>query len=139
MQPSLIHETIADAMREVIQAGGGFKKVGGRMRPEMAEDHAATWLRDCCNDGRRERLSPEQLCLLRRIGREVGCHALATFEARDAGYADPQPIEPADERAQLQRDYIAAARDLARMAERIERLAVPTAVPCPPSQTIRRA
>lgn len=139
MQPSLIHETIADALREVIQAGGGFKTVAVRIRPDLPADHAAGWLRDCCNEGRRERLSPEQLCLLRRIGREVGCHALATFEARDAGYADPQPIEPADERAQLQRDYIEAARQMARMAERIERLAVPTAVPCPPSQTIRRA
>lgn len=45
--------------------------------------------------------------------------------AGDAGYSEPQPTEPDDERGRLQREYIEAAKSMQRMAERIERLSQP--------------
>lgn len=56
MQMQLIHETINDALREVIQAAGGYKKVGAMMFPDIPADHAAGKVRDCLNSERRERL-----------------------------------------------------------------------------------
>lgn len=122
MQLGLMHETISDALRELVQSSGGYKAVGIKLWPDQPADHAAGKLRDCLNPDRRERLTPEQVCYLLRLGREAGCHAAITFMARDAGYADPQPVEPEDERAKLQREYVEAAKAMQRMAERIERL-----------------
>lgn len=134
MTPALFHETIEDAIREVIMAAGGFKEVGNRIRPDLVPDRAASWLRDCVNDDRRQHIDPHQLALLRRIGREANCHALATWEARDAGYTDPLPIEPLAERDRLQRDFIAAAHAVQEIAARLDRMASPSVVPMPPSQ-----
>lgn len=44
------------------------------------------------------------------------------FLAASLGYAPPVPIEPEDSRAQLQRQFIAATAELAKMAHRIEAL-----------------
>jgi hypothetical protein len=49
------HETISDALREIIQTVGGYKQVGAAMWPEMPADHAAGKLRDMLNPERRER------------------------------------------------------------------------------------
>jgi len=47
--------------------------------------------------------------------------SLLLFLAREAGYADPQPVEPEDERAKLQREYIEATKAMQRLAGRMER------------------
>jgi hypothetical protein len=44
---------------------------------------------------------------------------MATYELRAAGYADPQPIEPEDERARLQREYVAAVRTLTALTQKL--------------------
>lgn len=120
MQMSLHHESITDALREVVQAAGGAKKVGGMMFPDMPIDHAAGRIRDCLNADRRERFTPDQVMMLIKLGRQVGCHAVMVFISHDAGYADPQPIEPEDEVARLQRDFVEASKALMTMAAKIE-------------------
>ena len=121
-----MHETLSDALREVITAAGGFKTVGALLFPDAPVDQAAGRLRDRLNDERREFLHPEQLTYLIRLGRRVGCHALLNFMARDAGYAEPTPIEPEDEIARLQREFVAATRALGAMATRIETISART-------------
>lgn len=61
-QPALFHESIIDALRELVQGLGGTKAVGARMRPEMPVDHAGRWLSDCLNDARREHLPSRSCC-----------------------------------------------------------------------------
>lgn len=125
MTPSLFHESLADALRECITVCGGLKIVGAMLWPEKGPDIAGRLLADCLNDAKREKLSPEQVLLILRLAREKGCHAGMTFIARELGYADPQPIEPEDEKAKLQREYIEAARAMAKIADRIERVSTP--------------
>lgn len=120
MQLSLHHESITDALREVIQAAGGAKVVGSKMFPDMTIDHAASRVRDCLNHDRRERFTPEQVLMLLRMGHQVGCHAAMSFMAREAGYSDPQPVEPEDEVARLQREYVEATKALLHMANKID-------------------
>lgn len=123
MTPSLFHETLADALRDCIMACGGSKCVGAKLWPEKDPDAAGKLLNDCLNDAKREKLSPEQVLLVLRMARAKGCHAGMQFISRDLGYADPQPIEPEDERAKLQRQFIEASRNMQALAERIQALA----------------
>lgn len=122
-QPALFHESINDALRELVASMGGTKLVGSRMRPELPADHAGRWLNDCLNESRREHLTPEQVMWLLREGRQIGAHGAMGWIAGEAGYTAPQPLEPDDERSQLQREYIEAAKHMAKVAERIERVA----------------
>lgn len=125
-QYALIHESITDALREIVQALGGTKTVGVLMRPEKSADEAGKWVKDCLNPERRESFHPEQLVWLLREARRVGCHAAMTYLARECGYADPQPIDPVDERAALQRAFVDAVAQQKRLLERLERLEAQT-------------
>lgn len=126
-QQALFHESINDALKAAVAAMGGTKAVGAKMRPEMSPDHAGRWLADCLNGDRREHLSPERVVWLLREARVAGVHDAMTYLAGECGYA-VQPVEPEDERAKLQRDYIEAARSMAKMAARIERMSEGTIV-----------
>lgn len=117
---ALFHESLADALRECVNACGGTKKVGHILWPDKEPDVA-----DCLNEAKREKLSPEQVLWLLRKARAAGCHAGMVFLARELGYSDPQPIEPEDERAKLQREFIESTRHLSRLASRIEELGRP--------------
>ena len=120
-QDALFYESLADALRAVVQAMGGAKPVGSKLWPEKTPDAAARQLNDCLNESRPEKLSPEQVLWLLAAGRQVGCHAAMNYLAREAGYSDPLPVEPEDERARLQREYIEATKALQAIAGRIER------------------
>lgn len=120
-QPALFHESINDALRELVASMGGTKLVGSRLRPELPADHAGRWLNDCLNESRREHLTPEQVMWLLREGRKVGVHSAISWITEDCGYSVPIPVDPEDERAKLQREYIEAAKSMARLADKIER------------------
>lgn len=122
MQMNLIHETLTDALRDVVQAAGGNKKVGAQMYPEMPADLAAQRIRDCLNPERREIFNPEQVLFLLRMGRQCGCHAAINHISHEAGYSAPQPVEPEDEVARLQREFVEATKTLGALASHIERI-----------------
>lgn len=119
-QPELFHETLTDALREVVDALGGPKAVGAAMRPEKSIDEARRWLIDCLNPDRRERLDPDQTLWLLREGRRVGCHSAMRFIARECLYADPVPIEPIDRHAELMRAFNSHVEQLAALARQLE-------------------
>lgn len=121
-QSPLFCESLTDALRDAVRACGGTKAVGSKLWPEKAADAASRLLADCLNDDRKERLTPDQLLLLARMARERGCHSVMTYMLAELGYAPPVPVEPADEAAELKRQYIESAKSMLRMAERIERL-----------------
>ena len=123
-QIPLFVEDYPEAIRATVQALGGFKKVGAELRPELPVEQAGRWLADCSNPDSRYKLSPDQLALIRRHARQAGVHILAAFEARDAGYAEPQPIQPEDERAALQREFIHAAKAFQSLLVRMDRAGV---------------
>lgn len=120
MQLSLMHESLNDALREAVQALGGSKKLGTMMWPELPLDHASNKVRDCLNPDRRERFNPDQVLMIMRLARQAGSHALANYIMREAGYADPLPVEPEDEIARMQREFVEATKALGQLAARIE-------------------
>lgn len=120
-QDALFYESLADALRAVVQALGGTKAAGCRLWPEKTPESAHRTLLDCLNEARPEKLSPEQVLYLLAAGRQVGCHAAMNYLAREAGYSDPLPIEPEDERARLQREFIEAQKAMQALAGRMQR------------------
>lgn len=120
-QPSLFHETFQDALKDCVRALGGAKTVGHAMRPEKTIDEARKWLLNALDDGRAEKLSPDQVIWILREARKVGCHSGTAYVLRECGYADPQPLEPQDERAALQREFVQHSKALQALAARIER------------------
>lgn len=124
IQEPLFHESIYDALRAIVERAGGSKAVGSRLRPSKTPDEAGRWLLDCLNPSRAERFSPEDTLHLLRIGREVGYHGAMQYVAAEAGYC-AEPVEPEDERARLQREFVEAVKASAKIAEKLERLGAP--------------
>lgn len=120
-QPALFHESLYDALKDCVRAIGKPCEVGKAMRPEKSQDEARTWLSNCLNPDRPEKLDPEQVLWLLREARKVNCHAAMAYIDRECGYADPQPIEPEDEKAALQREFVRASEDMKRLFARMER------------------
>lgn len=122
-QVPLFVEDLNEAIRATINALGGMKSVGVELRPEKSAVDAGKWLADCLNPDKRDRLAPDQLAWIRRKGRIAGCHVLAAFESLDAGYAPPVALEPEDERAALQREFVQAVKALDTIQQRMARAA----------------
>jgi len=120
-QIPLFYDTYEDAVRDAVLALGGMKKVGAMLWPAMAADDAGRKLAHCLNTDKREKLDLGELRLIRSAARKAGIHTLASYEMRDAGYADPQPLAPEDEAAQLQREFIAAVKALDGIKSRMDR------------------
>ncbi|MFC5524032.1 hypothetical protein [Polaromonas jejuensis] len=116
----LFHESLNDALREVVAACSGPKQVAAKLWPEKTPDAAHRLLLDCLNETRAERLDPDRLRMLLKLGRNAGCHAAMNYLLRDLGYEDCRPLEPQDEQAALMRDYIAATKALQGIASRLE-------------------
>lgn len=113
-------DDLNEAIREAIRALGGMKAVGSALKGrDYSPTDAGRWLADCLNPDRRFRLTPEQLAYIRREARKIGCHVLAAYEAREAGYAPPQPIAPPDEAAELMRNFIEAAKVLQQIHDKL--------------------
>ncbi len=117
----LFYESIYDALRELVRVLGGSKVVSTKLWPEKSLADAQNLLNDCLNTARPHRLNPEQVLWLLREGKRANCHAAMYFIADDAGYSRPAPIEPQDERARLQRDFIESVHALRGIEQRLAR------------------
>lgn len=117
-----LYDSIYEALRDLVRAGGGAKLVGALLWPGKSVQEAQTRLLNCLDHNRPEKLSPEDLLVLLKIGRKAGCHVAMRFLLQECGYAEPVPAEPADEMAELQRRFVGAVDEQRKMLERMERL-----------------
>ena len=126
MQSELFHESIEDALGATINAIGGFKKVSSDLWPTMKLATAYSRLKACLDETKNEKLTPGEIEMLVRAGREHGVHYYMRYMAQSCGYHEPVPAEPEDERDILQRDFIQATKHLDTIYKRLERLQGPT-------------
>lgn len=127
IQEALFFESIYEAMKSIVVRAGGNKAVGSRLRPAKTPDAAGRWLADCLNPAREERLEPEDFLALLRMGREIGHHAAMNYLATESGY-QAIPIEPEDEKARLQREFVEGVKTLGQLAAKLDRIGLPHAV-----------
>lgn len=129
IQASLFYESYEAAVIDTVIALRGYKVVGAELWPSMEPEDAGRKLASSLDRDKREKLSLGELRMIRHLARAQGIHILIAYEARDAGYADPQPITPEDEAAQLQREYIAAVKAMSALQSRMDRNGVLRSVP----------
>lgn len=120
-QPALFHETFTEAIEDCVRALGGTKKVGVLLWPEKGVEEARRALLDALNPERAQKLSPDQVLLVLAEAAKVGCLSGVAYVTRACRCADPQPVEPEDERAALQREFVQASHAMARLFARMER------------------
>lgn len=111
-----VHEAIAQLVRDC----GGPKHVASALWPAMTLKAATDQLAHAIDPERREKLTLDELMFVMRLAREKGSHGFIRQLCRDVGYTEPSPLEPADERAALQREFIGYAKRLDQLAKRIE-------------------
>lgn len=116
-------ESLNQALVDCVKAAGGSAIVGPKIWPEKTREAAQRYLLDCLSEDRPAKLAPEQVKLVLRLARDKGYHGGIAYLLADLGYAPTTPIEPKDEAAELQREYIAAASQMADTAERLEKIA----------------
>lgn len=116
------NESLNDALIECVKAAGGSKQVAHKLWPEKTVDAAQRHLLNCLNEDKAERLAPDQVLFLLKLAREKGHHGGVTFITGYLGYTVPSPVEPRDEVAELQRQFIETSRGLSKMVERMELL-----------------
>lgn len=120
-QTKLFYDDWYDAANTVVMALGGKKIVADMLWPSKPIEDSHRLLSHCLNRDRSEKLDPDQIAHLRRKGREVGCHALADWESRDAGYKY-EPIEPENEQAKLMREFISKVGAVESLLTEIKRM-----------------
>lgn len=124
VQFELIHESLNEALTDAVRALGGAKKVGAAMWPSKPVDEAKNRLNDCLNPQRPEKLALSEIMFLLRSAREIGYHGAMQYIAQESGYR-VEAVEPQDEQAALQREYIESVKVAQRIAARLERLSFP--------------
>lgn len=113
---------VNEALIATVKALGGSKQVAPLLWPTKTPDAAQRLLLDCLNEDRPAHLTPDQVIFILFLARNRGIHIGLQAICGHLGYADPVPIEPKDEAAQLQREYIEAVRSMAAIAARMERV-----------------
>lgn len=128
-QQPLWHDTVFDAVRALVDALGGPKRVAAQMWPtrDLGEGHR--YLLKCLDQDRPEKLGLDEFVWLMRTGRAAGCHVLAEWLAQACMY-ELHVVDPAAREADLARQVeqtMSAAADLLRQWERLRGRAVPPA------------
>lgn len=123
-QPKLHYEDLDDALVDLVQVLGGYKRVGPRLWANMPSDDAAQRLRHCLNKSRREKLDPHETMKLMKWGREQGFHGAKHHFDDETGYLRAAPRDPKDEQLKAIAAVESAAAELRRATEALERARV---------------
>ena len=121
----MLPESLTDALIEAVKACGGSKAVGVALWPAKGVEAAQRQLLACLNPDRQEKLSPDELLHVLRLARDRGCHVGMQYIAHALSYAEPVPVEPRDELADLQRQNAELLQAVLRNQTRMERIAGP--------------
>lgn len=118
----LFCESVEEAIDEVCKANGGRKKTAVELWPSSGVREAHNRMDACLNPERREKFDPQEIVWFITLGRRISCHSLMRYLSQQGSYVEPQPIEPEDEKARLQREYIDAVNRLAKLQTDINRV-----------------
>jgi hypothetical protein len=115
-------DNVNEVLVECVKACGGSKAVGVEIWPAKGMDAAQRHLLNCLNLDRNEKLSPDEVLLIARMARDVGCHVYVEYLAQALSYSKPEPIEPVDELKELLRVQNELRSKLLAGTERVEKL-----------------
>ena len=119
-QPKLHYDDLDDALSDLVQALGGFKKVGPRLWPGLPQDDAAQRLRHCLNKSRREKLDHHETVPAGWAVR-LEFHGAKHFVDDATGYERSTPVNPKDQELKAVAAVQAAADALKAATAALER------------------
>lgn len=118
-QKPLFYDDWRDALRHAITASGKeYKQVAHHLWPSMKMDSAYAKLKHCLEGTGGEKLGVGEAIEIMRF---CGEYDLLYHIADETHHDRPAQRAPEDAQAELQRQYIRAAEEMKRIAERIER------------------
>lgn len=85
-QSALWFDVFLDAVGGAVQAAGGVKRVASKLWPTLSQSSAEARLRCCLNADHAQKLDPDELLSIAKLGREAGCDSVMEFMARELGY-----------------------------------------------------
>lgn len=88
-QEPLFYDDFRGAIRHLVGALGGPKKVGALLRPTLAPQSAANWVNDCLNPERDTKFDLEDIASLLAKGRALGIHCALWQLCDETGYERP--------------------------------------------------
>lgn len=121
--PKLFYDDEFDALAQTItNSDKSFKECAAFLFPHLKPESAYARLKACLNADKSERLTFGQIIAL--------CDYCKTYDALnfmsdELNHERGKVKNPADEGAELQREFIKRAKDLEHIAARIEQLSVP--------------
>ena len=121
-QETLWHDRLEDAVRAAVDALGGPKKAGAMLWPTLKIEDAARKLLHALDPDRAEKLAFAELDMIGREAAKANCHTIPAYLADAWGYERPRRVEPEDEMAVLQREFIASVRQQEELAKRLDHL-----------------
>jgi hypothetical protein len=101
-QSDLWHDNVLDALGGAVQAAGGVKRVAGKLWPTLEQTTAAARLRGSLNPDHAQKLDPDELLAIARLGKESGDNSVMEFLARELGY-ELKPLAPAEAKKRAKR------------------------------------
>lgn len=123
-QETLFHEDIWEALSTDIMAAGGWKEVGHALHPKKSPQAAAEYLKCQVNPVRAEKLDAEEIALIKKLAKAKNSFATHFFECDDLGMTHGQSIEPEDEKARLQREFIETGKSMKGIWDQLAKLGV---------------
>jgi hypothetical protein len=121
-QNPLFFEDIYEALRADVNACGGNKVVGLALWPKLSAQEAQVRMSNCLNRTRNEKFDVEEVLFIKRLARQKGSFITIAYEMQDVNMTMPQPIEPEDEKARLQREFISAVGVIKQIETRLAKL-----------------
>lgn len=119
VQLNLVNESFSDLLRTLVDALGGPKEVAHRLYPQKDLDSARRYLLDCLNPDRPQDIGAEGLFTLLRWAREKGAHFAIQWICDELNYSRPTPLDPEDQRAELQRQFLLGVEKMEQLARRL--------------------
>lgn len=117
-------DDVYEALKRAVDALGGAKRVGPRMRPELDPFGARAWLLNCLNPEHAQKFDPPQVFLILRWAAEIGFHESKHFIDHITDYAPSVPLAPTvllveamKVAAQKQREADESARNLRELID----------------------
>lgn len=96
------HDNILDALGGTVQAAGGAKRVAAKLWPVLDQSSATARLRCSLNPDHAQKLDPDELLAIVRLGKESGCDSVMEFLARELGY-EIKPLTPVESKKRAKR------------------------------------
>lgn len=118
-QSGLFHESMEEALSEVVAACGGRKSVAIQLWPGKTARDAHNHMDACLNAGRPEKFSLAELMFLLRAGQAANCHAAMHFLASETGYRAPEPVDAQQRQADLMREFLEMGRRMESLGQKI--------------------